>query len=128
MSYTARMFGVIERRRRACLLLESLQAIGIGGVGGRQHLDRDVAAEAGIVGTVDLAHSARADASHDVVGTEAGAGGEGHEGTRASYPAGLALPHPGMPIYVSVSSTETRAFTSSGEPAEHPAIAPPTRP
>jgi hypothetical protein len=37
---------LIERSDRARLLVEAAQALGVGAVGGRQHLDRDVAADA----------------------------------------------------------------------------------
>ena len=43
----------------------------------RQHLDRDVAAEAGVPGTEHLPHAARAERGQDLIGAEAGAGGEG---------------------------------------------------
>ncbi len=53
--------GVVEDAGGLRLLLEAAQAVGVGGEGGRQDLDRDVAAEARVLGAVDLPHAARAD-------------------------------------------------------------------
>jgi hypothetical protein len=70
--------GVIERRRRAGFLLESFEAIAMGGKGTGQHLDRDVAPESRVACTIDLAHAACADGRHDFVRPEASARLEGH--------------------------------------------------
>ncbi len=70
--------GVVEDAGGFGLLLEAAQAIGVGGEGGGEDLDRDVAAEARVLGAVDLPHAAGADGGEDLVGAEAGAGGEGH--------------------------------------------------
>jgi hypothetical protein len=59
--------GVAERARRAGLLLEALQALGIGGEGGRQDLDRHVAPQPRVVGAVHLAHPAGTQRRHDLV-------------------------------------------------------------
>ena len=72
------MLGWFKSAGGPGLLLEAAQAIGVGGEGGRQDLDRDVAAEARVLGAVDLPHAARADGGEDLVGAEAGTGGEGH--------------------------------------------------
>jgi hypothetical protein len=44
-----------------------------------EDLQRDDAIETGVAGSVDLAHAAGADWLEDLVRSEAGAGGEGHE-------------------------------------------------
>jgi hypothetical protein len=46
----------------------------------REHFDGDVAAEAGVAGTIDLAHAARAERRNDFVGTELGTGRKVHVG------------------------------------------------
>ena len=45
-----------------------------------QSLERDLAMQAKIPGAVDLTHAAGAERRDDLVGAEAGAGGEGHWG------------------------------------------------
>ena len=60
------------------LALEACTHLGVGREMLRQHLDRDVAAEAGVGGTEHLAHAARAERSGDLVRAEAGAGSEWH--------------------------------------------------
>ena len=63
--------GVVQGRGRARLLLEALATIGIVGRGGRQHLDRYIAAEPGIGRAIDLPHPAGADRGGDAVLGEA---------------------------------------------------------
>ena len=70
--------GVVQDAGGLGLLLEAAQAIGVGGEGGGEDLDGDVAAEARVLGAVDLPHAAGADGGEDLVGAEAGAGGERH--------------------------------------------------
>ena len=70
--------GVRNRRHRTRLALEACDAIGIGGEGFRQNLDRDLAAQVRIVSPIHFAHSAGADRADDFVGAEARAGHEGH--------------------------------------------------
>ena len=65
---------MVQDPARAGLLLETAQAVGVGGEGRRQDLDRDVAAEPRVAGAVDLAHPPRADRREDLVGAESGAG------------------------------------------------------
>jgi hypothetical protein len=65
--------GVVQSRGRARLLLEALAALGMAGHGGRQHLDRDVAAEPGVGRAIDLSHPAGADRGGDAVLGEAAA-------------------------------------------------------
>jgi hypothetical protein len=50
--------GMVEARGGARLLLEALQPVGVAGERRRQHLDGDVAAQAGVASTINLAHSA----------------------------------------------------------------------
>ena len=69
---------VVQRRDGARLLLEASDAVGVGVTPRRQYLDGDVAAEARVVGAVDLAHSAPAEQRHDVVRAEARPGRQGH--------------------------------------------------
>jgi hypothetical protein len=69
---------VVERGDRLRLALEARAHLGIGGEVLGQHLDRDVAAEAGVRGTEHLAHAARAERGGDLVRAEAGAGSEWH--------------------------------------------------
>ena len=62
----------------ARLLLETAQALGVGGEGRRQDLDRHLAAEARVPRAVNLSHPPRSDRREDLVGTESGAGLQGH--------------------------------------------------
>jgi hypothetical protein len=43
-----------------------------------EDFNRDGPVEAGVAGTVELSHSARAEGADDLVWTEFGAGGQGH--------------------------------------------------
>ncbi len=61
---------VVEPPDRLHLDLEPANPVGVGGPGPREDLDGDVAAEPGVPGAPDLAHSPRADARHHFVGTE----------------------------------------------------------
>ena len=70
--------GVIERRGRACFLLEAAEPISIRGEERRQDLDGDVASEARVTGAKYLAHAARADRRDDFERAQAGTGGQGH--------------------------------------------------
>ena len=67
------------RELRDCpgFAVEPLPELGIGGERGRQDLDRHRAIEPRVTGSVDLAHSARAERRGELVGTETCAGGEG---------------------------------------------------
>ena len=68
--------GVPERGHRPGLLLEAPDAVGRGRPVARDHLDRDLAAEARVAGPIDLAHPARTEGREDLVGPEARARGE----------------------------------------------------
>ena len=59
--------GMSERARRAGFLFESSQAIGVAGVVGRQHLDRDLTADPRVAPSIDTAHAAHADQALDRV-------------------------------------------------------------
>ena len=69
--------GMVQRRGCVGLLLESTEAVGVGGKRGGQDLDRNVATQARVTRPIDLAHAARTQWSDDFVRAEAGAGGEG---------------------------------------------------
>ena len=62
---------MIQRGQRLCFSLETGQAVRVRGERVRQHLDRDLAAEARVSGTVDRAHTAFADLSDDFVHPDA---------------------------------------------------------
>ena len=64
---------VIDPTGEAGLLLEAVEAIGIRREDTGQDLDRDVTPEPRIACPVHLAHAARAERGHDLVGPEASA-------------------------------------------------------
>ncbi len=70
--------GMIERRQHTRLALESGKAVGIGREGLRQDLERHIAPEPAVPRAIDLAHASRAKRGLDLVGAEAGAGGQAH--------------------------------------------------
>jgi hypothetical protein len=78
---------MIQRGGGARFLLEAVQAFGVGGESGRQHLDRDVAAETRIPRSIDLALAACAKRRKDFIRTETGARVEGHWGFAAAIVA-----------------------------------------
>ena len=61
------MLGVIERGEELGLALEAGEALGVGGEGLGEELERDVAAELRVGGALDLAHPAGADGGGDAV-------------------------------------------------------------
>ena len=69
---------MVQRGRRARLLLEAGQTPAVPGERGRQHFDGHIAAQAGIADTVDFAHPARPEQSEHFVHADAIACGEGH--------------------------------------------------
>jgi hypothetical protein len=75
----SRDVGVVDRRECPGFALESREAIGVGGKGLRQDLDRHIAGEFRIPGAIDLAHSAFAQCGEDFVSAEARAGDQAHE-------------------------------------------------
>ena len=58
---------MVERRERLRLTLEPREPFGIAGEDVRENLDRDVAIESSVAGSVDLAHPARAQRRDDLV-------------------------------------------------------------
>ena len=72
---------MVQRRGGVGLLLESMEAVGVGGKRGGQHLDRHVATQARVTCAVDVAHAARANDPDDFIGAEPLAGEEGHGAT-----------------------------------------------
>ena len=69
---------VVERGRGARLLLEPLDAERVAREVGWQDLQRDLAPEAHLGREPHLAHAARAEGAHDLVGVQPRAGTEGH--------------------------------------------------
>ena len=72
---------MVQRRGRAGLLLESMEAIGVGRERDRQDLDRHVTTQPRIARAVDVAHAARANERDDFIGAEPCAGGKTHRPT-----------------------------------------------
>ena len=71
--------GVVEGRGGAGLLHEAGAAMRVGEAIGGQDLDRDLAAEAGVAGAVDLAHPAGAEGREHLVRPEFRPGSEAHD-------------------------------------------------
>src|SRR5260370_12734603 len=69
---------MVEGRRRACILLETVQPVAISGECGGQNLDRNAAVQARIPSPVHLAHPPGAEQLDNLVRSELRAGGEGH--------------------------------------------------
>ncbi len=65
---------VVERGSGPGLLLEALQPLRVGGQGGRQHLDRDLAPEPRVPRLVHLSHSPGTQGRLDLVRTESRSG------------------------------------------------------
>ncbi len=88
----------VERDHGAGLMLESGQALRMGGDGGGQDLDRPLTAEARIRCAVDLAHSPCAGRRKDLMDAESGTGTERHRGNLPQA-GGVrqADPPPGLP-------------------------------
>ena len=79
-----------ERGEDLCLPIEARPAIGVRQEGVGEHLDCNVAPESRVPRAIDLPHSSGAERREDLVGTEAGADSEGHDGrpirrTRSMY-------------------------------------------
>jgi hypothetical protein len=71
---------VIERREHPGFAFEAGEPIRVGGERLWQGLDRHLSAELRVEGAVDFAHAALSQRCEDFVGTQAGAGEEGHLG------------------------------------------------
>ena len=70
--------GMIQAGGRARFLLEAPPPFGVRREVGRQHLQRDIAAQPAVVRAVDLAHPARGNRRNDVVASEARARSDCH--------------------------------------------------
>ena len=79
---------MVEASCRARFLLEPAQPVGVRGVGGGQHLDRDLAIQPRVVRAVDLAHAPRPDGRDDVVRAKTGSGIDAH-GSGRGYTKGM---------------------------------------
>ena len=69
---------MIQRGEHLRFAAKPGHAVGIQRERRRQHLDRRVAIEPGVVGAIDLAHPARADGGDDLVRANAGPRGQCH--------------------------------------------------
>ena len=78
---------MVELAGRTGFQLETSQPSRIGGDLGRQHFDRDIPAQAGVAGTVDLPHPARPDRRHHFVGAQLRPGSERHDSPPDRRPA-----------------------------------------
>ena len=76
---------VAERRCRTSLLLEARDPKGIAGQVGREELEGDLAAKARVASQPHLAHPARAERANNLVGVQARAWSEGHQGGGGLY-------------------------------------------
>jgi hypothetical protein len=76
-----------ELAGRTGFQLETPQPSRIGGDLGRQHLDRDIPAQAGIAGAVDLPHPTRPDRQHHFIGAQLRPGSERHDSPPDRRPA-----------------------------------------
>ena len=77
---------MVQRGQHPRLTLESLQAIRVRGNILGQSLERDGAAEAGVVGEENHAHAPAPDFAVYLIGANGGAGLDGHKGRRVSFP------------------------------------------
>ena len=60
------------------LALKSSEPLGVGRDNSGENLDRHLTFQVGIGGPIHLAHAAHPDLGNDLIGAEAGAGGESH--------------------------------------------------
>src|SRR5262245_3953425 len=74
-----------ERGDSARLALEPGERLGARGEFDRQHFDRDVAVQPGVVRAIDFPHAARTEDGHDLVLTETDAGQQRHGAPRLSH-------------------------------------------
>ncbi len=66
-SVNLRDVRMVERREHLRFALEAREPVRVLCERSRQHLQRDVAVEPGVAGTIDLAHSAFAQLGHDLI-------------------------------------------------------------
>ena len=69
---------VVQRRRRAGFLLESMQAIDVGRKCRGKYFDRNITSESRIARPVDLTHAADAEHSLNLIRAESSTGGQCH--------------------------------------------------
>ena len=69
---------MVERRDRARLAVEPMEAVGVVRRRVGEQLQGDLAPQARVAGAVDLAHAALSERSEDLVGAELFSGGQGH--------------------------------------------------
>jgi hypothetical protein len=78
-SMNVRDVWVIERREHPRFAPETREAIGIARDCRQQHLNRDIAIQLQVAGTIHLAHSTRANGGNDLVWADQGAGSDCHD-------------------------------------------------
>ena len=83
--------GMIECRQCAGLAFEPQDGVTIGGDARRENLDRDIAAQARIAGTIHLAHSSCAEQRDNLVSADTRAGLEGQRGNYTIADCGLRI-------------------------------------
>jgi hypothetical protein len=103
---------VVEGGERAGLALESREALGVGGQRFGQHLDGDVAGEAGISRPIHLAHAAGTQDGDDFIGAQSCPGGQRHRGN-LTYRRGGVLASPPSPPSFRVPHQSGRPITVS---------------
>jgi hypothetical protein len=84
---------MVERRYCLRFALEARDTIGVGGVLDREDLDRDLAIQLRVTGSIDLAHAAGTKQPDDLMSAELRAGSEGHGGSLPEVPP--CSDHPG---------------------------------
>jgi len=78
---------MVQRRDGARFAFEPLASLGIVSDGIGQDLDGNESIQAGVVRTIDVAHPSRSDGAENLVGAQAGSGGQRHRMTsRAPRP------------------------------------------
>ena len=73
---------MVQRRENSGFALEAAEAVPLGSPCIRQGLERDIAIEPDVPGSVDVAHPARTDEAANLVRTESDTSGEYHAGFR----------------------------------------------
>jgi len=69
---------VVQRRNRARFAFETLAELGVVGEMSAENFESDDAIEAGVLGFINLAHTAGTDGADDLIGTEASSATERH--------------------------------------------------
>lgn len=103
---------VVQRRRRSCLALATIERGAIRGDGVGKYLQRHVALEAQVAGAIDLAHAAGPDPFDDLVLSEFCAA-RGHEARPAAirqlFRGAQVIQHGGRSDLPVAVATDTRA-------------------